>query len=487
MVWLNIDISMYERRKTFIPSPLFPGIHRGDVDAPMDLARLRASQDTSMIPSSWYNIVPDLPEDLPPMLRPDGEPVEPSDLKPLFPSALIEQEFSKSRYIEIPGELRSLYARLGRPTPLLRAKRLEELLETPAQIYYKYEGVMPTGSHKINTAAAQAYYNMLEGVRRLTTETGAGQWGSALALGGALFGLKIRVYMVRVSYMQKPYRRVMMQVYGAEVVPSPSNLTDYGRRLLSEDPDNPGSLGIAISEAIEDSVRNDDTKYSLGSVLNHVLLHQTIIGLEALEQLEELGVYPDVVIGAVGGGSNYAGISYPFLKDRLTGRSNTRFIAVEPTAAPSMTRGILGYDHGDSAGMTPLIYMYTLGHKFVPPPIHAGGLRYHGVAPTLAILVKTGYVEPVAYPQNDVFNAAVFFARAEGIIPAPESAHAVKAAIDEALRAREEGRERIILFNLSGHGLLDLQGYSDYFDGVLIDAKIEGPRTEDIPFTGSKR
>ncbi|NOZ30869.1 MAG: TrpB-like pyridoxal phosphate-dependent enzyme [Crenarchaeota archaeon] len=449
----------------------------------MDLARLRAPQDSSMIPSSWYNIVPDLPEELPPMLRPDGEPVKPSDLEPIFPSKLIEQEFSRSRFIEIPRELRELYARLGRPTPLLRARRLEELLGTPAQIYYKYEGVMPTGSHKINTAAAQAYYNKLEGVRRLTTETGAGQWGSALALGGALFGLKVRVYMVKISYMQKPYRKIMMQVYGAEVIPSPSNYTEYGRRLLSTDPENPGSLGIAISEAIEDAVKNDDTKYSLGSVLNHVLLHQTIIGLEARKQMEELGVYPDIVIGSVGGGSNFAGLSYPFMKDRLQGRSETSFIAVEPTAAPTMTKGILGYDYGDSAEMTPLIYMYTLGHKFVPPPIHAGGLRYHGVAPTIAILVKTGYIEPRAYGQNEIFNAALLFAKAEGIIPAPESAHAVKAAIDEALKAKEQGKEKIILFNLSGHGLLDLQGYNDYLEGKLTDAYIDGPRIEDLPFT----
>ncbi len=437
----------------------------------MDPRLLRAPQDASFIPTSWYNIVPDLPEPLPPMLRPDGTRVEPGDLLPIFPRAVIEQEFSRERYIEIPGTLRSLYARLGRPTPLFRARGLEEALGTTAQIYYKFEGVLPTGSHKINTATAQAYYASLEGVKRLTTETGAGQWGSALALGGALFGVKVRVYMVKVSYNQKPYRRVVMQVYGAEVIPSPSPYTESGRSILREDPDNPGSLGIAISEAVEDAAKHEDTKYSLGSVLNSVLLHQTVIGLEAKRQMDELGVYPDIVVGAVGGGSNYAGISYPFMHDRLKGTSNTRFVAVEPTAAPTMTRGRLEYDYGDTAGLTPLIYMYTLGHKFVPPPIHAGGLRYHGLAPTLSVLLKNGLIEPVAYPQTSVFDAAVFFARHEGIIPAPESAHAIRAVIDLALKAKEEGRSPVILFNLSGHGLLDLQGYDDYLNGRLTDAE----------------
>ncbi|MEB3851216.1 MAG: TrpB-like pyridoxal phosphate-dependent enzyme, partial [Desulfurococcales archaeon] len=323
--------------------------------------------------------------------------------------------------------------------------------------------------------------NRLEGVARLTTETGAGQWGSALALAGALFGLRVRVYMVRVSYEQKPYRRIVMETYGAEVVPSPSRLTRAGRAVLERDPDSPGSLGIAISEAIEDAASRPDTKYSLGSVLNHVLLHQTVIGLEAKRQLEELGVYPDYVVGAVGGGSNYAGLAYPFLHDRLRGSSDTRFVAVEPTAAPSMTRGVLAYDYGDTAGLTPLIYMYTLGHDYVPPPIHAGGLRYHGVAPTLAVLVKNGLVEPVAYPQTSVFEAAVLFARTEGIIPAPESAHAVRAVVDLARKAREEGREAVILFNLSGHGLLDLSGYRDYLEGRLVDAEPPAPRLESIP------
>ncbi len=437
----------------------------------MDIRGLRAPQDVSQIPTSWYNIVPDLPEQLPPMLKPNGEEVRPEDLEPIFAKELIRQEFSREEYIGIPSKLRETYARLGRPTPLIRARRLEELLDTPARIYYKYEGVMPTGSHKINTAAAQAYYNALEGVKRLTTETGAGQWGSALALGGALYGLKVRVYMVRVSYEQKPYRKVMMQVYGAEVIPSPSELTQSGRAVLREDPDSPGSLGIAISEAVEDAATHEDTKYSLGSVLNHVLLHQTVIGQEAMKQMKELGDYPDVVIGAVGGGSNFAGLTYPFIREVLRGRESTEFIAVEPTAAPTMTRGEIRYDHGDSAGLTPLIYMYTLGHKFVPPPIHAGGLRYHGLAPTLTILVKHGIVKAVAYPQTEVFKAATYFARAEGIIPAPESAHAVKAAIDTALRAKEEGRSTTILFNLSGHGLLDLKGYDDYLAGKLVDAE----------------
>ncbi len=439
----------------------------------MPVYGLRASQREEILPDRWYNIVPDLPEPLPPPRRPDGSIVSPKDLEPIFPRALIEQEVSTERWIPIPEELRRVYLELGRPTPLFRARRLEEALDTPARIYYKYEGVLPTGSHKINTALAQAYYNRLEGVRRLTTETGAGQWGSALALAGAVFGLKVRVYMVRVSYEQKPYRRIVMQVYGAEVVPSPSPYTEAGRRILEQDPDNPGSLGIAISEAIEDALKHEDTKYSLGSVLNHVLLHQTVIGQEAKRQLEELGEYPDVVIGAVGGGSNYAGLAYPFVADRLAGKTETRFIAVEPRAAPSMTRGEYRYDYGDVAGLTPLLKMHTLGHRYIPPPIHAGGLRYHGVAPTLSMLVKHGIVEPVAYSQTEVFKAAVEFARIEGIIPAPESAHAVKAAIDEALRAKKEGEPRVILFNLSGHGLLDLKGYQDFLEGKLVDAEPE--------------
>ncbi|RUM46959.1 MAG: TrpB-like pyridoxal phosphate-dependent enzyme [Hyperthermus sp.] len=434
---------------------------------------VRGVQSPELLPDKWYNILPDLPEPLPPPRKPSGEVVSPSELEAIFPKELIRQETSTERWISIPEELRSLYLELGRPTPLIRARRLEQALDTPARIYFKYEGVLPTGSHKINTALAQAYYNRLEGVRRLTTETGAGQWGSALALAGAIFGLKVRVYMVRVSYEQKPYRRIVMQTYGAEVVPSPSPYTDAGRRILEKDPDNPGSLGIAISEAIEDAVKNPDTKYSLGSVLNHVLLHQTIIGLEAKRQLELLGEYPDVVIGAVGGGSNYAGLAYPFIHDRLRKNTGTRFVAVEPRAAPSMTRGEYRYDYGDTAGLTPLLKMHTLGHRYIPPPIHAGGLRYHGVAPTLSILVNHGVVEAVAYKQTEVFEAAVFFARTEGIIPAPESAHAVKAVIDEARKARREGEAKVILFNLSGHGLLDLKGYEDYLEGRLVDAEPE--------------
>lgn len=434
---------------------------------------LRAPQTEDILPDKWYNILPDLPEPLPPPRKPDGSIVSPKELEAIFPRSLVEQETSTERWIEIPEELRSIYLEIGRPTPLLRARRLEEALGTPAKIYFKYEGVLPTGSHKINTALAQAYYNRLEGTKRLTTETGAGQWGSALALAGAMFGLKVRVYMVRISYEQKPYRRIVMQTYGAEVVPSPSPYTEAGRRILEKDPDSPGSLGIAISEAIEDALKNPGTKYSLGSVLNHVLLHQTVIGLEAKRQLEALGEYPDVVIGAVGGGSNYAGLAYPFIYDRLRGKTETRFIAVEPRAAPSMTRGEYRYDFGDTAGMTPLLKMHTLGHRFVPPPIHAGGLRYHGVAPTLSILVNHGIVEPVAYKQTEVFEAAVFFARTEGIIPAPESAHAVKAAIDVALEAKKRGEKITILFNLSGHGLLDLKGYQDYLEGRLRDAEPE--------------
>ena len=433
--------------------------------APMEL---RSIQSPDILPSSWYNILADLPDELPPMRLPNGQVVEKPMLKQLFASALVEQEFSKQRYIEIPGKLREKYLELGRPTPLLRAKNLEEYLGTPAIILYKYEGVTPTGSHKINTALAQAYYNKLEGTETIVTETGAGQWGSALSLAGSLTGIHVRVYMVRVSYYQKPYRGVLMRIYGAEVYPSPSERTEFGRKLLRENPDHPGSLGIAISEAIEDVITSGGrAKYCLGSVLNHVLLHQTVIGLEAKKQLEELGVYPDVVIGCVGGGSNYAGLSYPFIHDRLKGSSDTRFVAAEPKAVPSMTRGEYRYDYGDTAGMTPMIKMHTLGHDFTPPPIHAGGLRYHGVAPTLSVLINKGIVEPVAYDQREVFEAGVLFAKLEGIVPAPESAHAVKAVIDESLKAKEKGKEEVILFNMSGHGLLDLQGYIDYLEGRI--------------------
>lgn len=442
----------------------------------MELNRVRSIQSSDLIPKQWYNIVPDLPEPLPPMYRPDGSIVKPSDLMAIFPKSLVDQEFSNNRFIDIPNELRELYAELGRPTPLIRARRLEEHLDTSAKIYFKYEGVLPTGSHKINTATAQAYFNKLEGFERLVTETGAGQWGSALALAGAIFNLKIRVYMVRASYEQKPYRRILMQLYGAEVVPSPSQYTNSGRKVLEENPSHPGSLGIAISEAVEDAVTSPGTRYSLGSVLNHVLMHQTIIGFEAIKQLEFLGEeLPDYVIGCVGGGSNFAGLAYPFYYEAIVrGRKRgLKLIAVEPKAVPSMTKGIYVYDYGDTAGLTPLIKMYTVGHRYIPPPIHAGGLRYHGVAPTLAVLVKNRVVEPFAYHQTEIFKAAQIFAEIEGIVPAPESAHAVKAAIDIALDARKKREEAVILFNMSGHGLLDLSGYQDYLENRLKDYEPE--------------
>ncbi len=427
------------------------------------------------VPTHWYNILPDLPEEVPPPLDPEtGKPVDPRKLVRLFARALVEQEVSKERYIEIPLEVRKALIEFGRrPTPLFRAVNLERYLSTPAEIYFKYEGVTPTGSHKINTALAQAYYNKVEGVERLVTETGAGQWGSALAAAGAYFGLKVRVYMTRSSYKQKPYRRTLMELFGAEVYPSPSDRTSVGRRFLKEDPEHPGSLGIAISEAIEDVLSDEKARYSLGSVLNHVLMHQTVIGLEAKKQLDEAGVYPDIMIGAVGGGSNFAGFTYPFVYDRLKGSSNTRFIAVEPKASPSMTRGVYTYDYGDTGRLTPLLKMHTVGHEYKVPPIHAAGLRYHGVAPTLSILVNHGIVEPIAYHQTEVFAAAALFTRLEGIVPAPESAHAVKAAIDIALKAKEEGKRLVIAFNLSGHGFLDLQGYREYLDGLLDDYEPE--------------
>ena len=421
------------------------------------------------LPREWYNIVPDLPGPLPPPLSPaTREPLSPEAFERLFPRELVRQELSAERFIPIPEELLEVY-RLWRPTPLVRAKRLERALRTPARIYYKYEGVSPPGSHKPNTAVAQAYYNAKEGVGRLTTETGAGQWGSALAFATNIFGLKCTVYMVRASYEQKPYRRVLMHLWGAEVVPSPSPRTGSGRRILEQDPNHPGSLGIAISEAIEDAVSHEGTKYSLGSVLNHVLLHQTIIGLEAVKQMEAAGDFPDYVVGCVGGGSNFAGLAYPFYYLKISGKApkDTRFIAVEPTACPSMTKGVYTYDFGDTARLTPLLKMYTLGHDYVPPPIHAGGLRYHGAAPTLSLLVKHGLFESVAYNQVEVFEAATLFARTEGFVPAPESAHAVKAVIDLALEARRRNEEVIILFNLSGHGLLDLQAYQEFFEDKL--------------------
>ncbi|TDA31594.1 MAG: TrpB-like pyridoxal phosphate-dependent enzyme, partial [Hadesarchaea archaeon] len=387
----------------------------------------------------------------------------------IFPKELIRQEVSRERWIPIPEEVREVY-RIWRPTPLYRAVRLERMLKTPARIYYKWEGVSPPGSHKPNTSVAQAYYNMKEGVERLTTETGAGQWGSALAFATMLFGLKCTIYMVRVSYEQKPYRRILMEIWGAECIPSPSNRTEYGRKVLKEDPQNPGSLGIAISEAIEDAVTHPNTKYSLGSVLNHVLLHQTVVGLEAKKQMEMAGEYPDVIFGCVGGGSNYAGLLFPFMADKLTGKKpELQAFSCEPKACPTLTRGIYTYDHGDAAGLTPLLKMFTLGHTFVPPPIHAGGLRYHGDAPLLCKLTKEGYVGALAYHQNEVFEAARLFAQAEGFVVAPETAHAVKAVVDEALRCKRTGEEKVILFNCSGHGLLDLGAWSAYLEGKLED------------------
>lgn len=426
--------------------------------------------DENELPKKWYNIQADLPSPLDPPINPaTKEPVKPSDLEPIFPKELIKQEVSTERWIPIPEEVREVY-RLWRPTPLYRAVRLEKALKTPARIYYKWEGVSPPGSHKPNTAVAQAYYNMKEGVARLTTETGAGQWGSSLAFATCLFGLKCTIYMVKVSYEQKPYRRILMETWGAECVPSPSTRTRFGRKMLEADPNCPGSLGIAISEAIEDAATHEDTKYSLGSVLNHVLLHQTIVGLECKRQFEMAGDYPDVIFGCVGGGSNFSGACFPFLMDKLRGeRPDLRAVACEPKACPTLTKGPYTYDYGDTARMTPLLKMYTLGHEFIPPPIHAGGLRYHGDAPLLCKLVKEGYVEAAAYHQNEVFEAATLFARTEGFLVAPETAHCVKAAIDEAIKCRRTGEEKVILFANSGHGHFDLAAYDAYLSGKLID------------------
>lgn len=420
------------------------------------------------IPKAWYNIQADLPIAPAPVLHPGTkQPVGPQDLEPLFPMEIILQEVSTERYVDIPREVRDIY-RLWRPTPLYRARRLEQALDTPAHIYYKYEGVSPAGSHKPNTAVAQAFYNKQAGVRRLTTETGAGQWGSALALACGLFDLECTVYMVRISYEQKPYRRIMMETWGAEVLPSPSQRTAAGRAVLERDPHSLGSLGIAISEAAEDAATHPDTKYSLGSVLNHVLMHQTVVGLEAKGQMEMFGEYPDVIVGCCGGGSNLAGLSFPFLADRFKGKP-LRVVAVEPAACPSLTRGRYLYDFGDEAETSPLLKMHTLGHRFIPAGIHAGGLRYHGDAPLICLLHAHGYIEAAAYPQLPVFDAAVQFARVEGILPAPESAHAIKKVIDEALEAKEAGIARVILFNLSGHGHFDLAAYQDYLTGRLED------------------
>jgi len=426
------------------------------------------------IPTTWYNIIPDLPCPLEPPLNPvTKEPARPEDFLPIFPPSLIEQEMSGERFIDIPGEILDIYS-LWRPTPLIRARRLEEALGTPARIYYKYEGVSPAGSHKPNTAVPQVYYNKKDGTKRLTTETGAGQWGSALAMACQFFGLECTIYMVRVSYEQKPYRRVLMQTWGGEVYSSPSSQTNIGREVLAKDPDSLGSLGIAISEAIEDATSTPNSKYSLGSVLNHVLLHQTIVGEEAKLQLEKAGEkYPDIIIGCVGGGSNFGGILFPFMRDKLKGEKDFRAIAAEPVACSSFLRGKYEYDYADVARTTPLLKMYTLGHDFIPPGIHAGGLRYHGMSPILSLLYNLGFLEAQSYQQKAIFEAAMLFARTEGIVVAPESAHAIKAAIEEAKKCTQEGEEKVILFNLSGHGFLDLGAYDLYINEGLPDINHE--------------
>lgn len=422
------------------------------------------------LPKRWYNINADIPVPPQPVLHPGTlEPVTPDFLSVLFPMELIMQEISTDAYIDIPEEIREVYS-LYRPTPLLRARRLEKALDTPAHIYYKNESVSPVGSHKPNTAIAQVFYNKAAGTKALTTETGAGQWGSALALAGSLFDIAVEVYMVKVSYQQKPYRRVMMETYGAEVFASPSNRTQFGQALLKDDPDSPGSLGIAISEAVEVAATSEGKKkYSLGSVLNHVLMHQSVIGEEALMQMDLAGEYPDVVIGCIGGGSNFAGIAYPFLRHNLKDGKKTRLLAVEPEAAPSLTKGLYTFDYGDTAKMAPVVKMHTLGHSFVPAPIHAGGLRYHGMAPSISALHDGGFIDAIAVPQLGTFEAAVQFARTEGILPAPETAHAIRAVIDEALDAKKKGDKRVILFNLSGHGHFDLGAYESYLAGELQD------------------
>ena len=439
--------------------------------APSDPRQTKFILDESRIPRAWYNIAADLPAGVapsPPLHPGTMQPIGPDDLAPLFPMALIGQEVSGEREIEIPEPVRDAY-RLYRPSPLYRAHRLEKALDTPAHIYYKYEGVSPAGSHKPNTALPQAFYNKEAGVKRIATETGAGQWGSAMAFAGAMFGLEVKVYMVRASYDQKPYRRILMETYGSEVVASPSLTTNYGRAVLAETPDSPGSLGMAISEAVEDAATRDDTKYALGSVLNHVLLHQTVIGQEAIEQMGMAGESPDVVIGCTGGGSNFAGLTFPFLGRNFRDGANHRIIACEPEAAPSLTRGVYAYDFGDTGKMAPIVKMHTLGSDFIPEPIHAGGLRYHGMAPLVSLLKEHDLIEARSVHQRASFAAGVQFARAEGILPAPEPTHAIKVAIDEAIAAREAGEPKVILFNLCGHGHFDLASYERYLDGSLED------------------
>ncbi|HOL07884.1 MAG TPA: TrpB-like pyridoxal phosphate-dependent enzyme [Methanomassiliicoccaceae archaeon] len=420
------------------------------------------------IPTKWYNIAADLPEPLPPPLNPaTNQPMKPEDLEAIFPKGAIAQEMSVDRYIDIPEEVRDAYLMLGRPSPLQRAKRLEKFLKTPAKIYFKREDLSPAGSHKPNSAIPQAYLNMKEGVEHLTTETGAGQWGTALSLACAHFDLECKVFMVRSSYDQKPFRRLVMETYGATVHPSPSDVTEYGRSVLADRPDHPGTLGIAISEAIELCLHQENTKYSLGSVLNHVMLHQTVIGQETMMQLEQIDAVPDYMVACVGGGSNFAGFCFPMMGKKIQGKVETEFIAAEPCSVPSMTKGDFKYDYGDTGKMTPLLKMYTLGCDFVPSAIHAGGLRYHGMAPTVSVAAKLGYIKPVAYEQRDTFGAATIFAKTEGIIPAPESSHAIKAAMDLALEAKKTGEEKVIVFNLSGHGLLDMTGYDRYLRNTL--------------------
>ncbi len=433
------------------------------------------------LPTAWFNLVPDMVAagmpPLPPLSPQTMEPVGPPDLAPIFPEALIMQEVSAEPWIDIPGEVLDIY-RLWRTTPLFRATRLEQALRTPAHIYFKYEGVSPAGSHKPNTAVPQAYFNKAAGIRRIATETGAGQWGSAMAMACSMFGLECDVYMVKASYEQKPYRRVFMETFGASVVASPSDKTNSGRAIRAEHPDSTGSLGIAISEAVEDAATHEDTNYALGSVLGHVLLHQSVIGLEAQKQMSMAGEEPDVIIGCVGGGSNYAGIAYPFMAEKLRGNATTRFLATEPAACPTLTKGRFAYDYGDTAKIAPVVPMYTLGHDFVPAPVHAGGLRYHGDAPSLSMLVREGHMQARAYTQNEIFEAAVLFAKTQGIIPAPEPSHAIKGAIDEAIEAREAGEERVILFNLCGHGHFDMQAYDDYLNGRLPDFEFDAADEE---------
>ncbi|HBG21704.1 MAG TPA: TrpB-like pyridoxal phosphate-dependent enzyme [Peptococcaceae bacterium] len=426
----------------------------------------RVVLDEREIPQVWYNLQADLPEPLPTMLHPvTRNPLVPDDLAAIFPPGLIEQELSRERFIDIPGEVMDIY-RSWRPTPLIRALKLEQLLETPAHIYYKYEGPSPAGSHKLNSSAPQAYYNKQAGIKRLTTETGAGQWGSALSIACQFFGLECTVFMVRVSYDQKPYRRTFIETYGGRAVSSPSQETEAGRKVLAEQPDTPGTMGIAISEAVEVAAQNPDTNYALGSVLNHVLLHQSVVGQEAKNQLEKVGCFPDVIIGCHGGGSNFGGLIAPFIRDKIEGKA-VRIIAVEPTSCPTLTKGKYDYDYCDTFGLTPLIKMYSMGHTHTPPGIHAGGLRYHGASPIISSLLHHGLIEAQAYHQTDIFGSAISFARTEGILPAPESAHAIHAAVEEALKARETGEEKTILFGLSGHGHFDMSAYEDYLAGKL--------------------